>query len=93
MTEQQRKLIDEVLDNFDFDKVKKAMDALNWTWASCNGVPTIYDLRTESRRLLKDAIEKNLFRVSTGGFKAGYSDNILSLEFTITEYDEELKEE
>lgn len=28
MTEQERELIDEVLDNFNFEKVKKVMDAL-----------------------------------------------------------------
>lgn len=91
MTKQQRKLIDEVLDNFDFDKVKKAMDALNWIWIGCDGVPAIYDLRKQSRRLLKDAIEKNLSLVSTGGFRAGYNDNILSLDFIVTEWYEDLE--
>ena len=33
MTITQQQLIDEILDQFDFEKVKKVMDALNWTWA------------------------------------------------------------
>ena len=91
MTKQQRRLIDEVLDNFDFDKVKKAMDALNWIWIGCDGVPSIYDLRKKSRRLLKEAIKQNSYRISTGGFRAGYSNNVLSLDFIVTEWYEELE--
>ena len=33
MTITQQELIDEILDQFDFQKVKEVMDALNWTWA------------------------------------------------------------
>lgn len=93
MTEQERDLIDEVLDNFDFEKVKKVTDALNGTWSDSDIVPEIYDLRKLARRLLKDAIKENLPQIATGGFRAGYSDKILSLEFIVAEWDEELKEE
>jgi hypothetical protein len=85
--------IDHIMDHFNFNKVEETMKALNWKWALANGVPQQYELRTEARRLLKDAASKNVsesdlrYYVSTGGFKATkYFDGELELEFIVTSW-------
>jgi hypothetical protein len=90
MTLKEKKIIEEILDNFDFQKVKKVMDALDWVWVSCDGVPDIYDLRKESRRLLKEVIKTKSYQIGTGGFVASYYYGELSLEFVVCKWYEEL---
>jgi hypothetical protein len=73
-------MIDEILDEFNFAKVRKAMEALDWKWAGV-GIPTIDDLRNEAHRLLRGAANARLYEFkddhwlegiqnSTGGFQA-----------------------
>ena len=77
------KMIDEIMDEFNFARVHTAMAALDWKWAvtSNNNVPTMDELRTEAERLLRDAadIRLNMFKdepwespvyCGTGGFSA-----------------------
>lgn len=69
--------IDEILDYFDFEKVHKAMLALDWKWGSFNGsarTPTEYELKQEAERLLREAWERKS-SVATGGFYAVYHKN------------------
>lgn len=65
--------IDEIMDNFDFEKVHKTMDVLEWTWAG-EGVPEVPSLRARARQLLKEACfienKSNYSMCSTGGFEA-----------------------
>ena len=82
--------IKSILNYFDFNKVKKIMDVLNWKWASSkNGVPDIDEIRKLATRLLIDAcVEKQ--NISTGGFRAVYDDNgdgdpYVGLEFIVEE--------
>ena len=67
--------IKSILNHFDFNKVKKIMDVLNWKWASSkNGVPDIDEINGLATRLLIDAcVEKT--NISTGGFRAVCDDN------------------
>lgn len=86
--------IDYILDRFDFEKVKKVMDALEWEWQD-KGVPELWDLRERARELLKSAIKHNAsFRM--GGFEASCSNGWLELGFIVSreEYldDEEIDE-
>jgi hypothetical protein len=70
--------IENILDNFEFDKVKKTMDALFWLWYDVVGVPEVADLRKHARRLLIEVGEKVSksneisaeANIATGGFKA-----------------------
>ncbi len=75
------KYIDDIMDNFNFAQVRKAMEALNWKWATSNGVPTMDELRDQAERLLRGAAKSRLgdFKRShwelgiingTGGFQA-----------------------
>ena len=82
--------IKSILNHFDFNKVKKIMDVLNWKWVlSKNGVPDINEIRKLATRLLIDAcVEKQ--NISTGGFRAVYDDNgdgdpYVGLEFIVEE--------
>jgi len=62
-----KEAIDSILDNFDFERVHKAMTALDWEWASTDGVPEIPDLRQKARELLKDVSKtKSGTTVGTG---------------------------
>jgi hypothetical protein len=68
-------LINEVMDEFDYDKVQRVMEFLNWDWASVNGVLSVGDLKRMSRILLISCINgamayKKDYSASTGGFKA-----------------------
>lgn len=72
--------IDEIMDNFDFDKVHKVMEVTGWQWASRDDMNTMYqpevsDLRTRARQLMRGAVEEMLARgekkwgTETGGFR------------------------
>ena len=93
---------DNILDNFDFEKVHTAMVALDWKWSSLGSdghVPEVYELRREARKLLTDVIYKHIetgdkwVGISTGGFDTellvcddGLPD--LSLRFYVDEWTE-----
>ena len=54
------KYIDDILDNFNFAKVLKTMEVLDWKWATSNGVPTMDELRNQAERLLRGAANSRL---------------------------------
>jgi hypothetical protein len=74
-------MINEVLAHFDFEAVNQTMKALNWTWATVEGVPTIQQLKESAEHHMNSAIEQVLseknkeshevaFISASGGFKA-----------------------
>ena len=78
-TEHQLSLIDDVIDEFNFEKVHIAMTALDWKWAipatsldeSINlEVPTLVRLKEFARYLLIGCIKTGYF--SSGGLNAEY---------------------
>jgi hypothetical protein len=75
MTKQEaiQEQIDEIMDSFDFEKVQKIMEALNWEWND-EGVPDIYSLRTSARKHLKAAAEIK-GTSGSGGFTAHYTES------------------
>lgn len=63
--------IDEIMDEFDFDKVRRCMLALGWKWTRLGAVPEIPDLRKCARDLLRRVKGKPLGQeAATGGFRA-----------------------
>ena len=63
--------IDEIMDTFDFDKVKKTMDIFKWEWSGSNGVPEDYEIRKSARKLMKNLIDfENGGTTACGGFRA-----------------------
>ncbi len=55
-------IIEDIMDTFDFYRVERVMDALNWRWRG--HIPSIDDLKEEAERLLRGAAESRL-----GAFK------------------------
>jgi predicted unusual protein kinase regulating ubiquinone biosynthesis (AarF/ABC1/UbiB family) len=61
ITDQQQELIENLLENFNFDKVLTAMTALDWKWVNLHGqsghsVPTIDRMQRQCRNLLYKSI-------------------------------------
>lgn len=81
-------MIDEVMENFDFDSVKKTMDALEWEWSMVDDegeeelrIPTKEEIMVRAREYLKAVTYKNdredketcrKMSYETGGFRAVY---------------------
>lgn len=69
-----QEMIDDIMDNFDFNKVAKCMKALNWKWHDVDGsvnVPEEHHIRKEARKLMnsvKDVCHHRTFITGTGGF-------------------------
>ena len=76
------KMIDEIMEEFNWDKVLKTMWALEWKWATANGgIPNMDELQATAEQLLRDAADARLGRYrgehwempiicGTGGFEA-----------------------
>ena len=71
----QQELIDEILDQFDFEKTKEVMDALEWKWGMAKWgtgtealVPDIPELRKQAREMLWELIRSNSVMIKAGGF-------------------------
>jgi hypothetical protein len=84
--------IDYIIDNFNFERVRCAMVALDWQWVCTEGngmsIPSIQRLKAMARHLLRESI-KNKEEVGSGGFHAKYhapvygDDDYFVLEFVI----------
>lgn len=95
--EKKQRWIDEIMDNFNFNRVAKAMKALEWEWHDAfEGVPTESEIRMQARHML-NSIDVVKTATSTGyyntrGFVASgdYDDNNnleqLTLVFQLFDY-------
>lgn len=91
------KQIEDLLDEFDFDKVKKVMDFLEWTYHdSPDKEITIGELRRMARRLLEIVYNSDINPenyTASGGFYAerrmypGDTQKYLNLKFVIVDGD------
>ena len=94
-------MIQNILDNFDFEKCHQTMKFLNWKWGFENMVPTVNMLRTSAVERLRDAMDyakkakcpKSTYFSSSGGFKGNAWINRygqiegIRLEFVLTDWD------
>lgn len=83
-----QKQIDYIIDHFNYEKVHKAMTAVEWKWLlpgkEESSIPEISDLRGTSRYLLSKVATSPERVWSSGGFIAErYEDGSLSLLFYI----------
>lgn len=74
------------MDFLDFEKIHKVMEALNWTWAGCDGVPEIFELRRFLRELLNEFVDRNLLSTSCGGFNICRIKNTIRVSFELTQW-------
>ena len=98
--ERHQKMMFDIINNFDFEKVYLVMKSLHWSWYP-EGVPSVGDLifgareRIESviKNCLLDANPDEEYFVSSGGLKAtAIKDDygqitFLQLEFVLTSWD------
>jgi len=88
-----REIIDEILDEFDFEKVHKVMVALDWKWYGTPGVPSIGDLRRNARELLNAVVKNGDHCHGNGGFYAYMENGLLGLRFEVANWEVEVEVE
>jgi len=84
------KAIETVMENFDFERVHKAMEAVGWSYFSAEGTPEIASLKQTARKLLQDvADDRRITEAATGGFSAERSTEgefkLFRLSFSVEE--------
>ena len=70
--EQKQKMIDKVIHDFDFEKVRALMLVMDWTWPG-HGVPTEQKLWDKARKLCEKVMEhddRECWWATTGGLLA-----------------------
>lgn len=94
----EQRLIDEVMDYFNFAKVAKVMQTLKWTWGMClddDNIPIESTLRESARKGLRKTIHDSLGRkehqTGSGGFnyRVWRENNIvtyITLSFVVEEW-------
>jgi len=94
---EKQEVINDVLDRFDFDSVEEVMHMTGWVWGigRTEHIPTKYEMRKLSRKLLEEAIDKENV-VSSGGFRASsWKENdgqlMAKLEFVFSQTETYLK--
>lgn len=79
MTQQYHDIIEECMENFDFQKVHSIMKTLDWKWFKPNSpdyeIPGIYRIMSFAKNMLEDLVEKSVsekqsLHSSSGGFTA-----------------------
>lgn len=78
--------IENILESFDFKRVKKAMKVLNWKYCTSDFkeyIPDIQDLKKTAKECLENAIKCNFSE--TGGFLATHEFGVLNLYFVLEE--------
>ena len=88
--------VEETLDHFDFEKVRKVMEVLEWSYHdSEDTVASISETRRMARRMLTLAYEaapRPEYSTSCGGFEAtrtmypGDTTKYLTLKFVVTDW-------
>jgi hypothetical protein len=98
MTQKQQDAIDGIMDYFNFEKVLKVMELLEWEWQDAEeGIPTLPELRQQARRLLKMALQEKT-NTSTGGFHVRYDSDadggeFIQLMFAVEEWYEDVEKD
>lgn len=90
LSETERAKIEDIMRDFNFEKVHNVMKMLDWKWAMTKyGVPTMDEIKAEAKRLLVEAANEKTC-IGTGGFRAVYEkagfddpDPFISLEFIV----------
>lgn len=89
--------IERLIEKFDFESVKKTMDALDWKWAPKYTIPTLEEIESQARYVLssvaKEAMETDDVYLRTAGFVGRYTSGELSLSFVVSSWEVELDRE
>lgn len=73
MTNHKKEAVEYCLNTFNFERVHKVMEQVNWMWATRDGlkVPTIVQLILAAQQRLNDAWDKRT-TIESGGIRAVY---------------------
>ena len=90
---EKQEVVNDVLDRFDFDSVEEVMQMTGWVWGigRTEYIPTQYEMRKFTRKLLEEAIDKettilsNKFRASSWKEDNGQLSAKLEFVFSQTE--------
>lgn len=81
--------IDEVMDNFNFQRVHEVMKFLNWTWAFDPVPPSVDQIKEFLLNYLESAAQEDgAYEVSCGGFIVRKTaDNNFDVAFSISSWE------
>jgi hypothetical protein len=98
LKESEKYRINEIMNEFDFDKVHKCMVGMGWTWFSAkgiDGIPSVSEIKLTAHRLLSDLATEYLRNgktgyIGTGGLQVAYihKDDFIELKFVVTEWND-----
>ncbi len=83
-------VLNDVFDNFNFDRVHRVMDALEWEWATIGDVPTVEQIKEEASRLMWDCANIDVDCMASGGFRVEKDftcDPWMRLSFEVEDWD------
>jgi hypothetical protein len=79
--------IDDIMRCFDFKKVHRFMQLVNWKWSSSDAVPNEDALRATAKELLEIVACDEGWTTETGGFRAENHFGALRLSFVLEGWD------
>lgn len=96
----EKKMIDNIMENFNFERCYFVMKTLDWKWGNDQHSPMMAELKEQGIEMMKSAIKickegnchKSTYTVQSGGFKASTWKNKyghiidLQLEFILTSW-------
>lgn len=89
-----KRYLEAIIREFDWERVERTMQALDWTWARYNRVPTISEMKDSVRDMavtLKEYRSENhdITEVGTGGFILRKWGKGYELAFEVARWDNE----
>ncbi len=85
-----KKMADDVLNNFDFEKAHRIMVSLDWKWSPLGAVPSISEMKKTAFDCLNTVVEGDCVSCATGGFMASIEEDDhqegLRLDFNLTTF-------
>ena len=87
MKKWEKKAIEEIMNEFDFERVHDVMDFLDWDWGFM-GVPSVDIIKKEAKRLMQDLCNGSSGYIATGGFWVYIhrKEHILNLMFAVEDW-------
>ena len=86
LTHKELNLVKEILDNFEYKRVRKTMKKLGWFWYDSTDTPTKERIRGVAERLLMCAItSEGDSNSSCGGLVVTKLDGFITLTFVVAE--------
>jgi hypothetical protein len=83
MTEIIQEQIDNVLNDIDFTKIRKAMEATDWQWTHLERTPNEVELEEVAKKILTQLAYGEKDNISMGGFEAVKRLGVLELKFVL----------